>query len=116
MEYIIVKPNEKQPIVTDKIKANIFWMGKTPIKKGERINLRCTTQEVMCEIDYINKIINSSTLEIKENKEEIKDKEAAEVILKTEKPIIIENFNNIEEMGRFVLERDDIVAGGIILE
>lgn len=114
--YIIVKPNEKQPIITNKIKANIFWMGKTPIKKGERINLRCTTQEVMCEIDSINKIINSSTLEIKENKEEIKDKEAAEVILKTEKPIIIESFNNIEEMGRFVLEREDIVAGGIILE
>jgi len=114
--YVIVKPNEKQPIMTNKIKANIFWMGKTSIKKGERINLRCTTQEVMCEIDSINKIINSSTLEIKEDKEEINDKEAAEVIIKTEKPIVIENFNNIEEMGRFVLEREDIVAGGIILE
>ena len=114
--YVIVKPNEKQPIMTNKIKANIFWMGKTSIKKRERINLRCTTQEVMCEIDSINKIINSSTLEIKEDKEEINDKEAAEVIIKTEKPIVIENFNNIEEMGRFVLEREDIVAGGIILE
>jgi len=114
--YIIVKPEEKQPIIDSKIKVNMFWMGRTPIKKGERINLRCTTQEVMCEIDSINKIINSSTLEIKEDKGEIKDKEAAEIIIKTEKPIIIENFDNIEEMGRFVLEREDIVAVGIILE
>ena len=114
--YIIVKPEEKQPIIDSKIKVNMFWMGRTTIKKGERINLRCTTQEVMCEIDSINKIINSSTLEIKEDKGEIKDKEAAEIIIKTEKPIIIENFDNIEEMGRFVLEREDIVAVGIILE
>ena len=114
--YVVVKPNEKQPTITNKIKANIFWMEKTPIKKGERITLRCMTQEVMCEIDSINKIINSSTLEIKKNKEEIEYNEAAEVIIKTEKPIVIENFNNIEEMGRFVLEREDIASGGIIIE
>lgn len=114
--YIITKPNEEQPLIANKLKANIFWMDKIPLKKGERINLRCTTQEVMCEIDSITNIINSSTLKNKESKEEVEDKEAAEVILKTEKPIVVEDFNNIEEMGRFVLEREDICAGGIIIK
>jgi len=37
------------------------------------------------------------------------------VFIKTEKPIIVEQSNSLEEMGRFVLiKRGDIVAGGII--
>ncbi len=103
------------PIVTDNIKANIFWMDRMPYKKGESILFRCATQEVACEIERINKVIDSSTLElIAEDTNEIRNREVAEVVIRTYKPVVVEDFNNIEELGRFVLGREDILAGGII--
>jgi sulfate adenylyltransferase large subunit len=35
------------PAVTNRIKANIFWMDKTSFKKGESLRFRCATQELL---------------------------------------------------------------------
>jgi translation elongation factor EF-1alpha len=41
--------------------------------------------------------------------------EVAQMLISTKEPIAVENFNDIQELGRFVLVRDlDVVAGGII--
>jgi sulfate adenylyltransferase large subunit len=102
------------PKLTDKFKAKLFWMDKTPLKKGEKLILKCSTQETICWIEDFIKIIDSSTLKEKESKEELNDKEVAEVIIKTNKPIVVENFIDVKELGRFILERLNICAGGII--
>ncbi len=105
------------PAVTTRIKANIFWMDRTPFKKGESLRFRCATQEVNCEIEKINRVINSSTLEmISEDAAEIKNREVASIVIRTDKPVVVENFNKMEELGRFVLAREDTCAGGIITE
>jgi sulfate adenylyltransferase large subunit len=105
------------PAVTNRIKANVFWMDRAPFKKGESLMFRCATQEVNCEIEKISRVINSSTLElIAEDADEIKNREVASIIIKTDKPVVVENFNKMEELGRFVLGREDTCAGGIITE
>ncbi len=105
------------PVITNTIKANIFWMDRAPLKKSEILRFRCATQEVSCEIEKINRVINSSTLElIADDATEIKNREVASIIIRTEKPVVVENFNKIEELGRFVLGREDTCAGGIITE
>ena len=110
---------EKQnlPKVARQFRANVFWMYPKPVAKNERLVLRIATQEVPCKIDKIENRINSSSLEILErNAERLEETEVAEVTISTEKPVVIENFNNIEEFGRFVLVRDfDICGGGIII-
>ena len=113
---IICRDGEKLPMVTDKFRAHLFWMSKEPMKKGERIILKCSTQQVICEIEEFTRILNSSTLEEKQDKNQIENREVADVIIKTEKPIVVENFNDVEELGRFVLERLNTCAGGIITE
>lgn len=105
------------PAITNRIKANIFWMDRIPFKKGENLRFRCATQDVNCEIEKIIKVINSSTLElITEDASEIKNREVANVVIRTDKPVVVENFNRMEELGRFVLGREDTCAGGIITE
>lgn len=105
------------PTVTNRIKSSIFWMDATPFKKGEQIRFRCSTQEVLCEIEKINRVMDSSSLKmLAEDTNEVRNREVADIILKTDKPVVVNNFNNIEELGRFVLARKDAVAGGIILE
>ncbi len=113
----VVVHNDDLPVVTNRIKANIFWMDKSPFKKGESLTFRCATQEMPCEIEKINRVINSSTLElIAEDASEIKNREVANIVIRTDKPVVVENFNKIEELGRFVLGREDTCAGGIITE
>jgi len=105
-----------EPTLTDRIPANIFWMSKRDFGKNQKLTMRCATQETSCKIESINKRINSSTLEIiEENAEVIKNLEVGEVIVKTKKPLVIKDFNDVQELGRFVLvQNENICAGGII--
>ena len=107
-----------EPASTDRISANIFWMSKRDFAARQNLTMRCATQETSCKIENINKRINSSTLEvIEENAEVIKNLEVAEVLIKTKRPVAIKDFNDVQELGRFVLvHNENICAGGIITQ
>lgn len=107
---------DMEPTLTNRIAANIFWMTKRGFGKDEKMTIRCATQETSCKIERINKRINSSTLElIEKNAEVLKNLEVGEVIIKTKKPVAIKSFNDVQELGRFVLVCDEnTCAGGII--
>jgi len=104
--------------IVSELEANIFWMSNKSIKTNEKVILKCATQETACVIKRIKNKINSSSLElIDEDSEELNETEVGNVVIQTEKQIVVENFNEIEELGRFVLIKDDdIVGGGIINE
>lgn len=106
----------KEPTLADRIPASVFWMAKRDFTKDQKLTFRCATQETTCTIERISKRINSATLEvIEENAEVLKNLEVAEVIIKTKKIVAIRNFNDVQELGRFVLVQDgNTCAGGII--
>ncbi len=108
-------PPDRQPVITSTLRANVFWMSKRPFVAGEELLLRVATQEVPVRI-AIEKKIDSSTLEpIAESPDKVWETEVAQMLIHAKEPIAVENFNDIQELGRFVLVRDlDVVAGGII--
>jgi len=112
----IVCESEKDLYVTDSFCANLFWLSKKDCNIKEKFLIRCATQETGCKIQEIKKRINSSTLEVIEKSASIlKNLEAAEVKIKTKKPIAIKGFNEVEELGRFVfVDEEDICAGGMV--
>jgi len=112
---IVCSPGD-EPATTDAIAANIFWISKQAFDRQQKLTLRCATQQTGCKIESIKKRINSSTLEVNEqNAQMLETLEVAEVIIRTKKPVAVKNFNDIQELGRFVLVRDEnICAGGII--
>jgi len=112
----IVCTSGGEPQLTDCVKASIFWMSGQPFTKDQKLTLRCATQETTCRIENIARKIDSSTLEvIGEDADTIANLEVAEVTIKTKKPVAIRDFNDVQEMGRFVLVRDEnTCAGGII--
>ena len=89
-------------------------MDENPIKLGEKIMFKCSTQQTICIIEKFEKILNSSTLEEIGDRRELKNRDVADVIIKTERPVALEEFNIINELGRFVLERLNTCAGGIV--
>ena len=103
------------PNVSQNINARIFWMSQKPMKEGEKLTIKIGTQETPCKVE-VKKRINSSTLEeIKGST--LEDNEVAEATITVDKPLAYKYFNDLPELGRFVLVRDyDTVAGGIIVE
>ena len=103
------------PTVTDLLTANIFWMDRTPLQRGASLTFRCGTQEVPCIVSDIAKVIDSSTLEsLGKNMTEVKNREVAEVTIRTDKPVVVDCFRNAKALGRFVLGKAETQAGGII--
>jgi sulfate adenylyltransferase large subunit len=112
--YVVVK-GDQLPAMTTEVRANIFWMDKTPYHADETLLFRCVTQEVPCRISRIVRVIDSSSLETLPVRQEIRNREVAEVVIATDRPVIVEDFTANESLGRFVLERADTCAGGIVL-
>jgi len=104
------------PKLTDHFKGNMFWMADEPLQVGKPVIFRCATQEVECVAEKIEKRINSSTLQIlEENAKGLKLNEAGVVVLKTAKPVVLENFAFVRELGRFAIERDSVLQGAGII-
>ena len=115
---IACSTNEKNLKETGKLKANVFWLGKEPLSLNERITFKCATKESECVIEKIQRKFDSSTLqEIREKQDQIGEREVGELIIRMDNPVFVDNFNDVAELGRFVLEKNnDAIAGGIILE
>jgi sulfate adenylyltransferase subunit 1 (EFTu-like GTPase family) len=113
--YVLCHPGQ-EPVLTDTFRASLFWMSKKEFNRGERIWVRCATQETSGRIETIRKRINSSTLEIiEEEANRLRDLEVGEVTIKTKTPIVVKTFQDVQELGRFVMVQDEnICAGGII--
>jgi sulfate adenylyltransferase subunit 1 len=113
----VICTGENQPTVTKKIKASIFWMSEQPMFTNEKITLKIATQEVTVTVTRIEKKLNSSTLEeITDSMDRLGETEAGVVCVNAEEPLIVDSFNSIPELGRFVLMRENtIIAGGIIV-
>ena len=112
---VICSPG-KEPYLTDTFKADVFWLSKKELLKGEKIILKCATQETICWLEKIEERMNSSSLDIIENDaDKLCNLELGTVVIKTKKPVVIKSFNEVQELGRFVFVRDEnICAGGII--
>lgn len=108
---------DDSPDISNQLTATVFWMNPRPLHKGDTLIFKCATQQVPCRVSRINDRLNSSTLEIIEpNADKLQDTEVARLILQMEHDICTDPFEQIPELGRFVLMRDnDTVAGGIIL-
>jgi len=86
------------------------------IRKGDKVELRCATRRVQCDIKEIRERINSETGEIMEkHPSSITENDAAIIRFATE-PLVVEKFSEIPELGRFVLVRNRNIGAGIVLE
>ena len=113
---LMVKLNEKQPVVTSCFRANIFWVGKAPLVKEKQYKLKIGTMKIPVKLLAISNIIDAAELNVDSYKEQVERHDVAECIFETGKPIAFDIIFDIEQTGRFVLvDNYDIAGGGIIL-
>ncbi len=108
------------PYELSKFKAKLFWLGREPFRKTKLYKLKLATQELECEIESIEKVIDSSSLETVSRKEKeifVGRNEVAELTLKTKRPLAFDAHSEIVPTGRFVIvDGYEVSGGGIIAE
>ncbi|MEJ5351140.1 MAG: GTP-binding protein [Melioribacteraceae bacterium] len=114
---LICRADQKLPFTTNRFRANIFWMGKNPLRMNNKYKLKIGTNKTGLSIEKIISVMNASNLESFTNQNEVHRNEVAQIIFKTDKPISFDLFNQIKSTGRFVIvDEYDIAGGGIIVE
>ena len=99
---ILCKVSEKLPNVSNKFRANIFWMGKQPLIKGKTYKLKIATQQVPVIVSDILHVLNAAEL-ASSQKAHVDRHEVGEIIFETLKPIAYDIVSDIAQTGRFLL-------------
>lgn len=114
---LVCKVGEHQPIVSNRFRANIFWMGKSNLVENKKYQLKIGTKTISFFIEKIEKVLNTSDLVYSKNSREVFRNEAAECIIETQKPISFDLVEQNEATSKFVIVDDyDIAGGGIITQ
>jgi bifunctional enzyme CysN/CysC len=106
------------PYELTKFKARVFWLGRRPLRLGTKYKLKLLTQEVECELDEIERVIDASSLAAvpRDGGDAFVDRnEVSELTLRTRRPIAFDASTEIIHTGRFVIvDGTEIAGGGII--
>ncbi len=101
-----------KPTLNTSFDGHIFWFAQKPLKINGSLKLRCATQEVGCVLTRIHERMDSATREVLERgANEVGKNELARVTFRVRSPMVIENFDVMGSLGRFVLENDSAVCG-----
>lgn len=114
---LMIKANDDFPFVSSKFKANIFWVGKSPLVKNKNYKLKIGTMKIDTKLVDVLNIIDAAELNINKFKDQVERHDVAECVFETVKPIAFDVISNFEQSGRFVIvDNYEISGGGIILE
>lgn len=108
------------PYALSRFKARVFWLGREPFRKGRAYKLKLGTQEVECEIEALERVIDAGTLETQPRpgpQAGVQRHEVADVRLRTRRPVAFDAYSEIAATGRFVLcDGLDVAGGGVVLD
>jgi sulfate adenylyltransferase subunit 1 (EFTu-like GTPase family) len=110
-------PPDDMPGLSTSFHGTVFWLAPEPLRLEEDdLVFKCATQERPCTVEELSVRMDSSTLErLPTDEGRLQETEVGEVVFRTREPVVLESFYDVQELGRFVLERGhDVVAGGIV--
>ena len=113
----IASHQEQLPLVSTAFRANVFWLGRKPLERGRRYQLRVATKEVDCEVAIIHRIIDTMDLAQQQGSSVVNKNQVAELTIRAKAPVAFYLSASFESTGRFVLvDEYDIAGGGIVTE
>jgi bifunctional enzyme CysN/CysC len=114
---LMVRADEPGPLVTTRLRANLFWMGLAPLVTGRRYMLRLGAARVPMELESVLSVLDAQKLQSVEGAAQVERHEVAEVVLRTTRPIAFDRADTLEPTSRFVIVDGYDTAGcGIALE
>lgn len=113
---IITLADVQAPKISNRLRASVFWMGKTPLGVGKSYKLKIATNEVEATVEKIIRTVDASTLERQDSSDSLKLNDVGEIVFKLKNKIAFDEFGEFQSTGRFVLvDGYDVAGGGIVL-
>ena len=107
--------NEVQPQVGTKFRANVFWLGKEPLKKEKHYFIKLGTAKVQATLQKIIRVINAASLE-ERRQDFLNPYNVAECIFSLDRNIAFDTPDIVLQTSRFVIIDDYEIAGGGIIQ
>ena len=112
---IAARADETAPIVANRIRANLFWLGRTPMERGKEYVFKSGTCRAPVRLVRIVRVLDGSSLKSSRRKATIERHDVAEVELVFDSDIAFDPVQEIASTSRFVIVDDyEIRGGGII--
>jgi len=114
---ILARTDKDLPQVSNRIRANIFWMGKAPLRMGRDYLLKLGTAKVPMQLHHINYLIDAAEDGREHDQDHVARHDVADCVLQLRKPLAFDLASSLEATGRFVIvDQYEIAGGGIIRE
>lgn len=103
------------PFLTNVFRAKLFWLGRTPLKEGNRYRLKLNTAVYVVEVDSIENVINTDDLG-ETATTQLDRNTVGEVRFRSRGLMPVDAFADNPNTGRFVLVDDSEIAGGGLID
>jgi bifunctional enzyme CysN/CysC len=114
---LAAKADQGEPSVSQRLRVNLFWMGKNPMVQGKDYLIKVGTVKEPVKIESIISVMDASDLSSGRQKDAVEYHDVAEVILQCRHAIAFDTVDSIPATSRFVIVDDyEIRGGGIIRE
>ena len=109
---------DRPPVETDVFRARLFWLGRMPLRPGRRCTLRLGTAAQEVEVQSIERTIDPDEPDgrkVGEAPAEVGHGGIAEVVLRSQAMLALDEFSANPRTGRFVLaDGNEVVGGGLV--
>ena len=113
---VATKNGEMKPENGSRLRANLFWLGKEPLKKDKTYDLKLNTARSRARLEEIKRTIDASDLSQRQDKDKVERHDVAEVVLDLDEAISFDLAGELTNTSRFVLVDDYEIAGGGIIQ
>jgi bifunctional enzyme CysN/CysC len=112
---IAARADEPPPIVTNRIRVSLFWLGREPMLLDKEYTFKIGASRYPVRIHQIVRVLDASSLRASRKKSQVDRHDVAEIELVFEKDIAFDPVDQIPFTSRFVIvDEHEIRGGGII--
>jgi len=114
---LLCRADDAPPAVSTRLRVNIFWMGKAPLRAGRPYKLKLAAARVAVQLAELRSVMDASDLSSSRGKTQVERHDVAECVLETAKPVAFDLASELPVTGRFVIvDNYEIAGGGIVLQ
>jgi len=114
---LMCRSGETGPGLATRFRANLFWLGKSPMLPGKRYKLKIGSARRPVELVQVQNVIDAGDLSSVRGKQQIDRHDVAECVLETGKPVAFDCVAVLERTSRFVIIDGYEIAGcGTVLQ
>ncbi|MEM7523118.1 MAG: GTP-binding protein, partial [Pseudomonadota bacterium] len=101
------------PKLSDVMRGRIFWMSDAPLREGETVELRVATSTAQVRVQAIESVLDTDELIRKPGGADaaIERFQAADVVLRADRRLAVDEHGDSPSTGRFALARDGGIVG-----